>query len=199
MSRVITVAVEGPTDEAVACKLIARVGAQPGPVHGNQGKPYLQRHIGGYNHAARHAPWLILVDLDRDADCAPPLRHAWRPQPAPMLCLRVAVRAVEAWLLADAERLAAFLGVAQRRIEATPERLDDPKQAMVNLARASRRRDIREDMVPRAGSGRPIGPAYTSRLVEFISDFWRPNIAARRAESLARAIGRLRRLAEAEA
>lgn len=83
-------------------------------------------------------PWIVLVDLDSDHDCAPPLRAAWLPHPAPQMCFRVAVRAVEAWLMADAERLAAFIGVARRRISADPEREENPKRAMVNLARSSR-------------------------------------------------------------
>jgi hypothetical protein len=195
MPATITAAVEGPTDEAIASKLIAHVGARAGPVHGKQGKPHLKRQVSSYNHAARHAPWLILVDLDRDADCALALRQTWLPNPAPSLCLRFVVRAVEAWLIADAEMLAEFLGVAQRKLDEQPELLADPKAAMVNLARASRRRDIREDMVPRDGSGRAVGPAYSSRLIEFVAGFWRPDIAATRADSLNRTLRCLRRLA----
>ncbi len=199
MPAIITAAVEGPTDEAIACKLITHVGARAGPVHGKQGKPHLRQHVSGYNHAAQHAPWLILVDLDHDADCAPPLRQVWLPQPAPSLCLRFVVRAVEAWLIADAQMLSEFLGVAQRKIPAQPESLPDPKGAMVNLARASRRRDIRQDMVPRQGSGRAVGPAYSSRLVEFVGGSWRPDVAATQADSLDRTLRCLRRLAEAAA
>jgi hypothetical protein len=43
------------------------------------------------------------VDLDSDTGCAPPLCEQWIPGPAPFLCFRVAVREVEAWLMADAE------------------------------------------------------------------------------------------------
>ncbi|MEW6220848.1 MAG: hypothetical protein AB1634_15130 [Thermodesulfobacteriota bacterium] len=197
MAPIVTAAVEGPTDEAVAGRLITHVGAEMGPVHGKQGKPHLRQHVGGYNNAAHHAPWLVLVDLDREAGCAPPLCDAWLPAPAPGLCFRVAVRAVEAWLLADQEALAAFLGVARKRIPGQPEVLDDPKSTMVNLARTSRRKAIREDMVPRQGSGRSVGPAYPSRLIEFISGHWRPDVAAKRADSLARTIRCLRRLVEA--
>jgi hypothetical protein len=32
----------------------------------------------------------------------------WLPQPAQLMCFRVAVRELESWLLADAEALAAF-------------------------------------------------------------------------------------------
>ncbi|HXF47064.1 MAG TPA: hypothetical protein VNK91_13190, partial [Burkholderiaceae bacterium] len=65
MRPVISAAVEGSTDEAIVCKLIAHVGAQPGPVYGRQGKAHLRQKIGGYNRAANHTPWLVLVDLDR--------------------------------------------------------------------------------------------------------------------------------------
>jgi hypothetical protein len=192
----ISAAVEGVTDEAVARKLITHVGAALGPVYGKHGKVHLKERIGGYNHAARHTPWLVLVDLDRDAACAPPLCTDWNPAPAPLLCFRVAVRAVEAWLLADVEALADFLGVARKRIPTDPETLDLPKQALVNLARASRRRAVQQDMVPREGSGRSVGPAYPSRLIEFVGSHWRPEAAAHRSDSLRRAIACLRRLAK---
>ena len=195
MAAVISAAVEGPTDEAVAVRLIRHVGAKAGSVYGKQGKPRLRERVNSYNQAARRAPWLVLVDLDRDADCAPPLRAAWLPDPAPQLCFRVAVRAIESWLLADAETIANFLGVARGKIPAQPETLSHPKTALVDLARTSRRRDIRLDMVPREGSGRAVGPAYTSRLIEYVDNHWRPAEAAKRAESLARAIRCLRRLA----
>jgi hypothetical protein len=80
-----------------------------------------------------------------------------------------------------------------------PETLPDPKRVLIELASRSRRREIREDMVPRLGSGRVVGPAYTSRLIEFVTDRrggWRPGIAARSADSLARCIRRLRRFVE---
>lgn len=196
MPVVISAAVEGPTDEAVARKLIEHVGAHPGAVYGLQGKAHLREKIGGYNQAADHAPWLVVVDLDREADCAPALRQAWLPQPAPGMCFRVAVRAIEAWLLADAEALAEFLGVTEKKVPKDPEALPDPKQTMVNLARRSRRRDVRADMVPCEASRRRVGPAYTSRLTEFASDCWRPAVAAQSAKSLERALRALKNLVQ---
>ena len=67
---------------------------------------------------------------------------------------------------------------------------------MVNLARRSRRREIREDMVPRDQSGRSVGPAYVSRLIEYFQTFWRPNVAIERAQSLRRAVACLRQMIE---
>ena len=191
---IISAAVEGIIDEAVVRKLIIHPAGQPGTVYGRNGKLALRQKINGYNNAARHSLWIVLVDLDREADCAPPLREAWLPDPAPDLCFRVAVREIETWLMADAETLAEFLRVARRRIPGRPEHSDHPKESMVNLARCSRRRAVREDMVPREGSGRPVGPAYTSRLVEYVESRWRPEVAARHAESLRRAIACVERL-----
>ena len=193
---IVQAAVEGLVDEAVVRKLVSHAGGEPGTVYGKNGKPYLRQKINGYNNAARHAPWIVLADLDRDADCAPPVREAWFPQAAPHLCFRIAVRGIEAWLMADAETLAPFLGLVRSRITKTPEQLDNPKTEMVNLARHSLRRAVREDMVPRATSGRAVGPAYSSRLIEYVETCWRPDVAAKHAESLQKAISCLRRLVE---
>jgi hypothetical protein len=193
---IISAAVEGIVDEAVARKLITEAGGRPGTIYGKNGKPFLRRHINGYNSAARHLPWMVLVDLDHEAECAPPLREKWVHDPAPYLCFRVAVREVEAWLIADAESLAAFLSVTRSRIRADPERLQEPKMEMVNFARHSRRREIQEDMVPREGSGRSVGPAYASRLIEYVETRWRPEVAIKRAESLRRTIICLKRIIE---
>ena len=191
---VISAAVEGNLDEAVVNRLIRHAGGHPGTIYGKEGKQRLRARIDGYNHAARIAPWVVLIDLDMEADCAPPVRETWLPHPAPRMCFRVAVRTVEAWLMADAERLAAFIGVARRNVPSAPEDLPQPKQTMVSLARRSRRRPIRQDMVPREGSGRTVGPAYTSRLMEYVTGSWRPGVAAARSESLGRALKCLRRL-----
>jgi len=194
---VVSSAVEGDVDEAVVRKLIILAGAEPGPTFGKTGKAAMREKISGYNRAARHAPWFVLVDLDREAACPVPLLLTWLPKPATRMCFRVAVRQVEAWLLADAQEIAGFLGVARAAIPADPESLEDAKGVMVSLARRSRRRDIRTDMVPRTGSGRPVGPAYSSRLLEYVEGHWRPASAAARSDSLRRAMQCLERLVAA--
>jgi hypothetical protein len=135
-------------------------------------------------------PFVVMVDLDRDYECAPDLISDWVPDRDPQLCFRVAVRSVEAWLLADRERAARFLRVPQRLISDAPEDIPDPKRTLVDIARASTSRQIREDIVPRVGSGRAVGPAYPSRLIEFVTNAngWRSEAAEQRADSLARAI-----------
>jgi hypothetical protein len=193
---IISAAVEGIVDDAVVRKLIAHAGGEPGIVYGKTGKHALQQKMNAYNYAARRVPWIVLVDLDRDDDCAPPLRDAWLAQPATYMCFRIAVREIESWLMADAQTLAPFLSVPRGRVPSRPETLENPKTGMVNLARRSRRRAIREDMVPRDGGGRRVGAAYSSRLIEYVETRWRPEVAAQHAESLRRTIACLRRLIE---
>jgi len=191
---VISGAVEGLVDEAVLRRLVQHVGATPGPVYGKTGKRALQQRLGGYNQAARLRPWVVLVDLNDDAECAPPFRQAWLPNPAPYMCFRVAVRQVEAWLLADRDEVARFLGISAHQVPANSEALENAKQHLVELARGSRKREIREDIVPRAEGGRAVGPAYTSRLIEFVEGPWQPEIAAVSSDSLRRCVTRLREI-----
>jgi len=190
----INVAVEGIVDEVVVKRLVGFVGGTPGGVFGKNGKSQLRTKIMGYNNAAHWSPWLVLVDLDHDAGCAPLLCDEWLPQPALNMCFRIAVHEVEAWLIADRAQIAHFLGVAQSIVPRDPETIDDPKKAMVDLAKRSRRSAIKEDMVPREGSGRPVGPAYTSRLMEFAGGTWSPEEAMNVSDSLRRCVECLRKL-----
>jgi hypothetical protein len=191
---VISGAVEGDVDEAVVARLVFEVGGALGAVHGKNGKAQLRQHVAAYNKAACFSPWVVLVDLNGDAECAPLLQEEWLPHPAPRMCFRIAVRAIEAWLLADTHNLSQFLGVTRSAFPPGPELERDPKQKIVSLSANSRRRDVREDMVPRPGSGRKVGPAYTSRLIEFVESHWRPDEAAKRSDSLRRCVERLREL-----
>jgi len=78
---VISAAVEGSVDEAVARRLVRHVGGQPGKVYGKGGKPSVLNNLEGYNNAGRHFPWFVLVDLDRD--CAPMVGERRRFRKAP--------------------------------------------------------------------------------------------------------------------
>lgn len=196
-SVIVTGAVEGDLDEVLLRRLAGHVGIELGKVHGRNGKHPLLQNLRGYNLAARHAPWIVLVDLDRDCDCAPVCRGQWLPEPARFMYFRIAVRACESWFLADHERLADFLGISPTRLPRDPDGLDDPKRTLVDLARGSRKWIIREHLVPRAGSGRSVGPAYTSHMIEFANDAcagWRVDVAAERSPSLRKCLECLLRL-----
>ena len=104
--------------------------------------------------------------------------------------LSVAVRAIEAWLMADRQSFASFLGVGVKRIPREPEQVADPKHAVVELARESSKRVIREGLVPSEAGGRRIGPAYTDEVIQYVRQRWSPNRARAVSPSLARAFER---------
>jgi len=194
---VIRAAVEGILDEVVLKAILHTIGMEAYPVFGKNGKHDLRRKIENYNRAAQMGIWIILVDLDDDFECAPLLFKSWLKDPAPKLSFRVAVRAVESWLMADSEALSDHLGIPHAIIPGNPDLLEDPKRTMVNLARKSRRRKIKLDMVPAQRGGRKIGPAYTSCLIEFVTKpqkGWNPLVAVNRSESLKRFLNAMRTL-----
>ncbi|MBI3957814.1 MAG: hypothetical protein HY328_03315 [Chloroflexi bacterium] len=182
----VSAAVEGIVDEAILRRIFLTANLALHRVYIADGKSNLLQRLPGYNHAARWQPWIVLIDLDQDAECAPAASQTWLPEIVPNLCLRSAVRAVEAWLFADPASLAQFLRVPIAQIPPQPESVGDPKLAMVNLARRSRRPAIVEDMTPRPHSGRSVGPAYASRLIEYANQFWQPQIAKDNSDSLHR-------------
>lgn len=184
-------AVEGLVDRAVATALLQHVQLEAGPIHVKGGKPNLLARLADYNNAARYSPWLVLVDLDRDDECAATFVGRHLPNPAVDMHLRVAVRQVESWLMADGERLSTFLSVPRSSVPSEPDGCQDAKRELVTLAGRSRRRAVRDEMLPRPRSGRAVGPAYSSRLIEFVNTSWRPEHAAGRSESLGRCIRRL--------
>ena len=190
----ITIAVEGPHDEAICRRLFHLFGHVVRTVHVTRGKNRLDEKLGGFNNAARFSPWLILRDLNGDAVCPPDLIRQLLPDPAPHMMLRIAVCAVESWLLADPANLAPFLGVRLADIPLTPEAIARPKRALVDAAARSRYPRIKRDIVPRPNSGVEVGPGYTGRLLEFVTTRWDPEHAATRSDSLTRLINTLARL-----
>ncbi len=190
----LTIAVEGMLDEAVARRLVAEAGGRVGDAFVKRGNRPLRAKVPGYNNAAKRATWFVMTDLDQDFHCAAALVAAWLPSRSPGMTLRVAVRAIEAWFLADRSGLASFLGVPVARLPRDPDGHADPKGLLVDLARGSRRRDIREDLVPTARAGRRIGPGYVGRMFDFVQTSWDPEKASALSPSLNRCRQRLREL-----
>lgn len=193
--KVVNAAVEGVVDEAVASRLIADAGGEMGQVFGKSGRSTVIEKAPSYNSAAKHRPWFVLMDLDRDecppallADCLPPGSHARG------LCFRIAVREVESWLLADRNTIARYLSVSRDLVPPDPESLADPKAMLVALASRSRARSVMDDMVPTPASGRRVGRLYVARLVEFVRYKWDLAAASKNSQSLRQCRRRLREI-----
>ena len=139
----VSAAVEGIVDRAVLERLAADFRFCIGSFHGLKGKQYLKQRTPAFNSAARFSPWLVLVDLD-SYQCAPVLRAEWLSASSELMIFRVAVRAIEAWLMADVETLSNFLHVRGSLVPSDPDGLSHPKESLVNLARRSPRAEIRK-------------------------------------------------------
>lgn len=193
----VTVAVEGVIDAAVAQRILAFAGlhlARAPLVSG--GKNRLDRQLRGYNNASRHSPWLVLRDLDHDAPCAAALRQQLVATPSEGLILRIAVRTIESWLIADRKGLAKYLRVPVSSVPTEPERLLSPKDSIIRLARRSKSDTLRRQLIPMQGSIARVGPGYTARISEFALIDWDPAAAAECSRSLARTVLRLKGVAQ---
>jgi hypothetical protein len=188
------VAVEDVLSEVVVRKLTVtiRPDLMISVVMRKNGRSYLQSRARDLNRTARSVPVLIVADLDRPEPCPADLIDQWLSSPpAPNLLFRIAVMEIESWILADRYPFADFLGVPAHRIPTNTDGIDQPKEFIVSLARKSRRKDIRDDLVPSPGATSAVGPAFNSRLGSFVSGAWNAGRAERASPSLHRAIGRL--------
>jgi hypothetical protein len=190
----IYLAVEDDLSEAVVRRLLLDTERDyaVGTVFGRSGFGYLRSRANNWNAAAAAGtPVLLLTDLDQ-SPCPPGLIDDWLDiEPHANLIFRVAVREVESWVLADSEGFADFLGVNETLIPRRPDQIADPKKSLVNLARRSRTRALRESIVPRQGSTAVQGPDYNGCLGEFVRNQWDRDAAVGRSPSLSRAWERL--------
>ncbi len=190
----VNLAVEDQLSEAVVRKILASTerGYAIGTVYGRGGFGYLRSTAHGWNRAAAGIPFILLTDLDQ-YPCPRALIGDWLRVPRHHnLLIRVAVREVESWLLADRSNFADFLAVARKRVPEDVDGLADPKAALISLARMSRLRDIRERIAPKPGSTARVGPDYNGCLIEFVVSGWDIDAAAEGSPSLARTVDRFR-------
>lgn len=181
-------------EDALCCALGERlvVGvlgwALAQPAVDTKGVTNLKKNLARYTRIANLHPVLCLADTD--GKCALHMRSQWLPDGSPdRFILRLAVSEIESWVMADREALAGFFGVPASIISSRPDELPDPKQAILNLAKRSRQKNISKEVVSR--SNNKPGTGYNVHLREFVANHWRPHIAEASSPSLARAIRRL--------
>lgn len=149
-----------------------------------------------YRNASHALAHVVLTDLD-NAPCAPFLREQWGVAMLPdSMLFRVAVREVEAWVLADRAGFASFAGIPRNKVSHSPETLADPKQALINLVRQSRNRRLVAELVPLQGTSMSKGPLYNERLGQFVREKWDVTAAMQAAPSLKRTVDRLQHFLE---
>lgn len=141
---------------------------------------------------ATSLPVLMLTDLDADSCPSGKIADWLGRKPSRGFLFRICVREVEAWLLADRAAMADFLRIKEEILPSAPERLADPKAALLRFAKTAPRK-IRDGLTP-IGSAK-IGPEYNDLLAGFIAESWSIDRATAHAPSLGRARKRIAELA----
>lgn len=155
----------------------------------------IKRDIRSYNQASRYTPFLVLTDLDQK-ECAPVLVKEWITfEQHPNLIFRVAVREIESWLLADRESFASYAGIVKKNLPGNPDIIEDPKAFLLNIIRKSRKKSLKEDILPRY-EGDIIGPNYNARLSEFVMKYWDIDKAVKNSPSLRKTYDHIKRFSQ---
>jgi hypothetical protein len=186
-------ATEDALSESVGRRLLAELPGEVEVSHALRkgGRGYLRMRMSSWRQMARHQDVLVLTDLDL-IDCPPTLLREWfAGQGAPPgLLLRIAVRTIESWVLADHAAMRQLIG-RKVALPACPDELRNPKQHLLKLAQHAPR-DVRLDIVKQTGAMASQGVGYNTRLTEWVTSTWSPGRAAERSPSLQRTRARLR-------
>ena len=194
VSRDVLLAVEDKLSEAVATKILNKLGFEIVKTIGYRGNDYLKQKAKGLNRNARK-PYSIfmLTDLDSPKKCPPQLIQSWVGGPLNFgFFLRVAVMEVESWVMADQNAFAEFLKVSVQEVPARTDEVRDPKASLLSLAKKSKSAELRKALLPKKGNRTAqIGPGYNTHLSGFVRDYWDMDRAASVSPSLKRTVARL--------
>src|SRR5712692_6857595 len=129
----LNLAFEDALTESLALKILRTIPIEYATrtVYNRGGNGYLKRTIDGFNNAAKGVPFLVGTDLDR-YECPSALIDDWLTHPKHHnLLIRVAVQEAEAWVLADRDSFANFIGINVTRVPDDVEALPNPKEALI--------------------------------------------------------------------
>ncbi|RJQ42797.1 MAG: hypothetical protein C4538_13040 [Nitrospiraceae bacterium] len=157
---------------------------------GKKGSSYIRDKIRGFNEASKHVPFVVMTDLDR-RPCPPALIEDWIDfSLSSSMMFRIAVVEAEAWLLADRKGISKYLSIPAEKIPHNSEAIENPKEFIVSLARKSRNKTLRMDMVPEGISA--VGPGYNLKMVDFTLRYWNIDEALSNSRSLKKAVTRIK-------
>ena len=195
--RAVVLATEDALSETVGRRIVddAGSGLTVSQSLRRDGFGYLRKRLQNFCKLARHVPVLLLTDLDTKK-CPAALIEEWsRGNIIPkQLLIRVAVRQVESWLLADRDGMARLLKISVQKLPRDPDALPDAKRSLLQLAQRAPR-SIREDLVAEHGAAAAQGLGYNTLLSDFVRNSWDPSQAELFSNSLARARMRVNKLA----
>ena len=143
---------------------------------------------------------LALRDLDDDAACAPTLVALLLPDKNERMLLRVCVKQVESWLMADKEAYARFCGVPLGHIPDNPETVGNPKALIQSLGESGKAVKLHRHFSKLKRTGVPMWGVLGEWHAQFAEKHWDPVRAAdsNRSPSLTRALARVKELVAKE-
>lgn len=188
----VILAVEDELSEVISTKLLKNFGVKITTVIRDNGNVYLRQKAPELNRSAKGINIFLLTDLNSSNHCPMGLINSWIKGPLnPRFLFRVAIMEVESWLMADRDSFANFLSIPVNRIPTNTDDIPNPKEFLVSLARNSRKRKLRDELVPKPRARIPVGYGYNTRLSEFVREHWSLERAANASPSLKRTSDRL--------
>ena len=195
MSRILVVG-----EDALSCALGERLVRSvlpswqlAGPSINTRGVTKLVAALPRYLQQAKYMQPMLCV-ADTDGRCVLDLLANWlQGRSAGNLILRFAVTEAESWLLADREGFSKALSVPLNKLPNNPDSEHNPKRLVLNLAKRSRDRRIRDEVVSSIDPSKP-GTGYNVHLSHFVRTTWESSRAAECSASLAKAVHRLKGL-----
>ena len=188
----VILAVEDELSESISRQILRYFNFEIQYTIRGKGNVFLRQKAPEFNRSANQTSIFLLTDLDTPRACPPRLIQSWIKGPInPTFFFRVAVMEVESWVMADRMGFAAFLSIPLHRIPSPTDDILNPKEFLLSLARRSKKKSVREALLPAQGSTLSVGNEYNTLLSEFVQEHWNIERAAPVSPSLKRTLDRL--------
>lgn len=188
----VILAVEDELSESISTQILGHFDIEIWYTIRGKGNVSLRQKAPELNRSANGAAIFLLTDLDTPRECPPGLIRSWiRSTLNPRFFFRVAVMEVESWVMADRIGFSDFLSVPPHRIPSPTDNILNPKEFLLSLARRSKKKTVREALLPAQGATFSVGNEYNTLLSEFVQDHWDLERAASVSPSLKRTLDRI--------
>ena len=191
--------VEGKTDIPVVHAVMRAAGweCEEFIVKSLKGSKKLEARL--REQARLPSPVLRIFMRDADGDCPVDIRRRLLPKgSADTVVLRVCDDEIESWLLADDVGLSRFFNMPLAKVE-SPNGVDAKERMLACVSKYGKKniKDfVRKESKSHGGRAFIFGARYETILTQFITDEWNIDRAAKRSDSLKRALQRLGELHE---
>jgi len=190
MSQDIHIAVEDELSQAVLTKTVnkTRKDLSVSQILRKNGFGYLKKNIVAFNLFSANFPIIVLTDLDTKP-CPSALIKSWIQYPiSPNMLLRVAVRSIESWVLADRKSFSSYFETPITSIPLDTDDIYKPKLHLLNVITKSKNKEAKLAILPGKKSNALVGELYNDSLCKFVVSKWNPIEASKSSDSLKRAI-----------